>query len=706
MAPLSLPAPQVPATPLTLTASNFSALPTTWCAPGKEIKLTNGRLLTDSSVVPNLNGNLSTIQMVYAYGADKPDRFDQGYAGVLQMQATYIHQWMLSQAGGTKTLRFLEGAPCGSQYLALSSVQLEQPIENYAPPNGSMSMVFDELRRRGILPAQGAVQGRNVAIVVDGNDSVLNSQGACTISAWGQGFGSPGANFSSWDPALNPNAKGGNVGGSYYRARVADLQQCLHASPLGIMHEIGHILGVVNADSIHSDGTGHCDDGLDVMCNGRAGGASTLSCSPLPVSASTGYIDSPWDCNHDDYFNPSGNIIGKNGQRIWNLYDAPFMCAASQAGNASACGETAPSGGAIALKYEQTGGPGFLGWPLASEFSIPGGAERDYQFGSIYWSPSNGAHWVATAGGVLTKYRALGGPGGAGFPVNDEYAIGNTGQGIDFVNNSIFYSTATGAHEVHGAIRDRYRALSGPYGLAGFPTSDEYVVPNGQANNFQGANFYWSATTGVRYVKGWIRSHYLALGGPNGWMALPTTDEYGIAGGQANDFQGQGATIYSSSAGAFEVHGSIKSRYVNSFGGPAGWLGFPRRDQYGVANGAASDFTAGSLWWTAATGSVFETHGAIDGQYKAMGGPSSALGLPKSDETAACRGGRYNSFQGGRITWSSTTGAHSTHGQIHAWWAAQGYECGGMGLPLNEEFSWSGAWRQDFQPGYYVSSTF
>jgi pyruvate/2-oxoglutarate dehydrogenase complex dihydrolipoamide acyltransferase (E2) component len=46
--------------------------------------------------------------------------------------------------------------------------------------------------------------------------------------------------------------------------------------------------------------------------------------------------DSLIDCGNDDYFNPSGQVLGIDGLPLWNVYESAFLCAAS------GCGTGAP----------------------------------------------------------------------------------------------------------------------------------------------------------------------------------------------------------------------------------------------------------------------------------------------------------------------------------------------------------------------------
>ena len=90
---------------------------------------------------------------------------------------------------------------------------------------------------------------------------------------------------------------------------------------------------------------------------------------------------------------------------------------------------------------------------------------RTYERGNIYWSAATGAHIVW--GAILVKYSALGGPGALGFPTTDEVGVAG-GARSTFTRGSVFWSAATGARMVWGAILARYDALGGP-GWLGFP---------------------------------------------------------------------------------------------------------------------------------------------------------------------------------------------------------------------------------------------
>ncbi|WP_457949470.1 polysaccharide deacetylase family protein [Pseudarthrobacter sp. alpha12b] len=313
---------------------------------------------------------------------------------------------------------------------------------------------------------------------------------------------------------------------------------------------------------------------------------------------------------------------------------------------------------AIFQHYEQLGGSAsFLGTPVGSTYDIAGGRAQDYAGGAIYWSPGTGAHEVH--GAIRGRYLELGGPAGfLGFPLTDETSTpGAAGRYNNFAGGALYFSPTTGAHEVHGAIRGRYLELGGPAGFLGFPLTDETSTPGaaGRYNNFAGGALYFSPTTGAHEVHGAIRGRYLELGGPAGFLGFPLTDETSTPGaaGRYNNFAG-GALYFSPTTGAHEVHGAIRGRYLE-LGGPAGFLGFPLTDETSTpgAAGRYNNFAGGALYFSPTTG-AHEVHGAIRGRYLELGGPAGALGFPVTDEYGIT-GGRRNDFQHGSILWHAAS---------------------------------------------------
>jgi len=237
--------------------------------------------------------------------------------------------------------------------------------------------------------------------------------------------------------------------------------------------------------------------------------------------------------------------------------------------------------GEIESKYQALGGPqGFLGSPTAPEKKIGKGRYRTYQNGNIYWSADTGAHAISKA--ILQCYLAHEGPNGVlGFPMTDEFDGEKAGSRIArFEGGAIYWHPSIGAHEVHSMIFHHYLALGGEAGFLGLPKTDEMNVSGGCKNDFEGGSIFWSTQTGAHEVHDAIRQCYVSLGATSSFLGFPISDEEKILTQNGQDSGGrqarfQGGTIYRGpSLGAFEVHGAIRELY-EKLGGPLGKMGYP-----------------------------------------------------------------------------------------------------------------------------------
>jgi len=368
--------------------------------------------------------------------------------------------------------------------------------------------------------------------------------------------GSPGAwHESAWGPAAGtlPPVRGGGGGTSTRSARPA-YQSALSGSGTGrLVPDIASA-----ADPAH---------GIAIYCTCTPGqpagwysGGGTSAAAPaqtgLLVSMLSAYARTTGigDIHPALYTHPGAFrdvTTGANG----TYPAAPGYDQATGLGSPAwtalaAAGLAQPD--PIGQHYHDLGGPGsYLGTATAPETAVAGGRMQTFTGGTIYWTPATGAH--AVHGLILARYQGLGGPGSfAGFPTSDETAVVG-GRASTFTGAAIYWSAATGAHEVHGLIRSHYLALGGPSSLAGLPTSDEQAVVGGRASTFTGATIYWSAGTGAHEVHGAIRARYLTYGGAGSPLGLPTSDEQPTPGGRQNTFQ-HGSITYNTTTGTTTVH--------------------------------------------------------------------------------------------------------------------------------------------------------
>lgn len=284
-------------------------------------------------------------------------------------------------------------------------------------------------------------------------------------------------------------------------------------------------------------------------------------------------------------------------------------------------------------------------------------------------------------GAIESKYLSLGGP--ASFlrnPTAAETTIG-TGRMRTYQGGTIYWSANSGTHVVTGAILQSFNSLGGPTGILGFPTTDEEngARPGSRKNRFEVGAIYWSPGTGAKEVHGMVFVHYLELDAEAGFLGLPTSNEVVCHGGCKREFEG-GTMFWSGYSTAHEVHGAIREKYL-TLGGPDGLLGFPISDEMPVldANGHAtpgrfSRFQGGTIYWSQQTGAL-ETHGEIRNLYeKVLGGPRGELGYPISDEkTWPGTNIRYNDFQKGVVVWSPESGARAvTELELYLSWVRAG----------------------------------
>ncbi|POH69717.1 hypothetical protein C3B59_05055 [Cryobacterium zongtaii] len=362
-------------------------------------------------------------------------------------------------------------------------------------------------------------------------------------------------------------------------------------------------------------------------------------------------------------------------------------------------------GGAVGAKWLAAGGPSSgLGYPTSDDTAMGAGSGQAFTTGSLYWSAATGVQ--QSSGAIGQRYVALGGPtSGLGFPVANEVAEANGGTSQQFKGGRLYWSSATGAHQIGGAIGAYWLAAGGPASGLGYPVGNDTAMGAGSGQAFKTGSLYWSAATGVQQASGAIGQRYVALGGPVSGLGFPVAGEVAEAnGGTSQQFRG-GRLYWSASTGAHQIGGAIGAQWLAA-GGPASGLGYPVGNDTAMGAGSGQAFKGGSLYWSAATG-VQQSSGAIGQRYVAVGGPAGGLGFPMAGEVAEANGGTSQKFQRGRLYWSSSTGAHQIGGAIGAQWLAAGGSASGLGYPVGEDTAMGAGSGQAFKTGslYWSAAT-
>jgi uncharacterized protein with LGFP repeats len=339
---------------------------------------------------------------------------------------------------------------------------------------------------------------------------------------------------------------------------------------------------------------------------------------------------------------------------------------------------------------------------------------------------------------IQLKYKALGGAKGIlGKATSAELATEFLGGAVlsnpqktpsagalfqRFANGAIFYSKATGVHDIYGAIYTKYlatAAMKDAQGrsvlkLLGLPTTDEVkstLLAGGLTARFQGGLIDLMPSLRLpgyspHVVYGGILAEYLATANEtdaNGRsvqkdLGMPLSDEVAVPsvpGARASNFQG-GSIFWSPATGAHAVYGQIGAKY-KAIGGPAAF-GLPLSDESAVGDlpgVRVSNFTnSRSIFWSPATG-AHTVGGDIGVEYASTinetdyygNSVHQILGAPTSDEQAVpgTIGGRMNHFLGGNIYWSIGTGAHPLFGAIADHYNQLGAAGSYLGLPVSNE---------------------
>jgi hypothetical protein len=265
------------------------------------------------------------IKVVYAYAADRPNRFAE-WRDALQADVAITERFLSAQSGGLKALRFDMGTNCGPQYADIQVVALPGPYSTYAGDFRAITQAVES-----VIGGNG--HPRNPIILADGlsASAVEYGLGETVMGASGERPGPSNTHNAGGLSAVLFSRDGAPAPGANRRGWW----------PEGFLHEITHTLGAVQWGAPHSTQPagqsqaqyGHCWQGADVMCYTEDAGAAHAM--QMDCAAIEGAITQSYDCGRDDYFNPApapGSYLATH----WNTYDSVFLATCQEI--APACG--------------------------------------------------------------------------------------------------------------------------------------------------------------------------------------------------------------------------------------------------------------------------------------------------------------------------------------------------------------------------------
>lgn len=254
--------------------------------------------------------------------------------------------------------------------------------------------------------------------------------------------------------------------------------------------------------------------------------------------------------------------------------------------------------------WQRNGGAtGWLGAPVGDVVcGRAGGCVQNFRGGTIY--SKAGRALVTTRGAIHDTYRATGGETGRlGYPTGDETCAGGVCR-QPFEKGVIAWSASAGAHVVSGTIGELWTSLNHERGPLGVPQTGEICgLPQGGCyQHFQGGSIYWSPATGAQSIVGAIHERWAGLGWERGWLGYPVMDEEcGLPNGGCYQHFQNGSIYWSDASGAHPVGGAIRDHWARQRY-ERGPLGYPLTGELANGVGVVQRFQGGAVYWAPGRG--------------------------------------------------------------------------------------------------------
>jgi hypothetical protein len=230
------------------------------------------------------------FHIIYARPQAAPDRYAL-FAPKLQRAVLTMSWYLNSEAkAATRDNRYRARLRVECQPDGMPVIH-DAPLPGVAQNTGDAFVLVDALKKLGNSVLNEDVTGDKYLVFFDGTGGV------------GVGLS------ASCDDNPDPDSCHNRGGYAFQWSWVSDAP---HWDVF--MHEGAHIMGAVGANAPHTSGAGHCNDGHDTMCYDDGGPKASY----MKVCNDRHHFD----CNYDDYFNPSppaGSYLATH----WNLA-APY----------------------------------------------------------------------------------------------------------------------------------------------------------------------------------------------------------------------------------------------------------------------------------------------------------------------------------------------------------------------------------------------
>lgn len=268
-------------------------------------------------------------------------------------------------------------------------------------------------------------------------------------------------------------------------------------------------------------------------------GGAIGSTSTFGVFASSGAIGARWKAIGGPS-SPLGAPVGEItcGTREGGCYQN-FEQGAISASPVSGAWETY---GAIRARWRADGfETGVLGYPTGAPREVNGGLYQDFQGGAIGGSATAGV--FVSSGAIGRRWSALGGATSQlGMPVG-EVTCGTRNGGCyqNFQGGAISSTPSFGTWETYGAIRKRWQETNFESGVLGYPIGSPVCGTKGGGcyQNFERGAISWSSATGAWDTYGAIREYWRSQDFERGSLGYPLSAPTKAASGATSQrFEG------------------------------------------------------------------------------------------------------------------------------------------------------------------------
>ncbi len=229
---------------------------------------------------------------------------------------------------------------------------------------------------------------------------------------------------------------------------------------------------------------------------------------------------------------------------------------------------------------------GVLGYPTSEPqgTGVSGGLQVRYDRGTIYRATSS-ATPVAVTGAVDTEYRRRGGPSGSlGYPTS-RTARSDGSQLVRFTGGALVQIGSGSVVAVTLAFLDaglRFPTTDPDH--VGWPVANLTTIGGQQVQRFEGGVVTRTAGGTAFAIGSDLADPYLADGGAAGPGGAPLQRAASVAGGRARALWLERGVLVAGPAGTHLIVGAVHDAYVAE-GGPDGRLGLPTSSSATVRGG-------------------------------------------------------------------------------------------------------------------------